>query len=167
MNTILQTPPPPSYSSSHPPPPPPPPSYSSSTSSSYAMFFFSIFFIKNESESVFTCALGDLMIIYIDVCFYMVAVERQTQNRAKMMAEALADAGSSIDAKVSTPTSLRIVLRLHYGGYCLSKPKCPLAGIEDDVDIRRLGEVAEEIEAQGRRRGVPIRLEVLMNDDPL
>lgn len=28
----------------------------------------------------------------------MVAVERQTQNRAKMMAEALADAGSSVDA---------------------------------------------------------------------
>lgn len=28
----------------------------------------------------------------------MVAVERQMQNREKMMAEALADAGSSIDA---------------------------------------------------------------------
>ncbi|KAG5597640.1 hypothetical protein H5410_038872 [Solanum commersonii] len=113
---------------------------------------------KWSGRLLWVCAIGSA------IGFYMVAVERQTQNRAKMMAEALADAGSSIDAKVSTPTSLRVVLRLHYNGNCfLSKPKCPLAGIEDDLDITsggRLGEVAEEIEAQGRRRGVPIRLEV-------
>ncbi|KAH0770890.1 hypothetical protein KY290_014871 [Solanum tuberosum] len=70
---------------------------------------------KWSGRLLWVCAIGSA------VGFYMVAVERQTQNRAKMMAEALADAGASIDAS-----------------------------IEDDVDIRRLGEVAEEIEAQGR-----------------
>nr|XP_016504584.1 PREDICTED: polygalacturonase At1g48100-like [Nicotiana tabacum] len=41
---------------------------------------------------LWVCAIGSA------IGFYMVAVERQMQNREKMMAEALADAGSSIDA---------------------------------------------------------------------
>ncbi|KAH0718269.1 hypothetical protein R3W88_006127 [Solanum pinnatisectum] len=47
---------------------------------------------KWSGRLLWVCAIGSA------VGFYMVAVERQTQNRAKMMAEALADAGSSIDA---------------------------------------------------------------------
>ncbi|KAK4342058.1 hypothetical protein RND71_037874 [Anisodus tanguticus] len=47
---------------------------------------------KWSGRLLWVCAIGSA------VGFYMVAVERQTQNRAKMMAQALADAGSSIDS---------------------------------------------------------------------
>ncbi|XP_009614553.1 uncharacterized protein [Nicotiana tomentosiformis] len=47
---------------------------------------------KWSGRLLWVCAIGSA------IGFYMVAVERQMQNREKMMAEALADAGSSIDA---------------------------------------------------------------------